>query len=148
MSLEAALQENTAAMIALTAAIAAGGNIVSIETGKAAPAPSPAASKSAAATGTKSGGNTAALEKARAAKKAAEEKAKQEEMDLLGGGGTTDEPVVTLAQLREVGMKLVKAKKGQELKDCLADNFGAESLTALSEDQYADVLPVITALLG
>lgn len=142
MSLEAALQENTAALIALTAAIAAGGNIVSIETGKAAPAA--AASKPA---GTKPAGNTAALEKARAAKKAADEKAKQEELDLLGGGDAPADEAVTLAQLREVGMKLVKAKKGQALKDCLADNFGAESLTALSEDQYADVLPVITALL-
>jgi len=53
---------------------------------------------------------------------------------------------VTLTELREVGKKILKARKSAEMRDVL-ESLGAESLTTLDESKYEEVLPKLEALL-
>jgi hypothetical protein len=68
--------------------------------------------------------------------------------DLLGGDGEdtkTEEPTVTLADLKKVGQEVIKNGKADKFKAVLK-KFGAENLGSLEEGQYADVKAALDKL--
>jgi hypothetical protein len=128
-------------------------NVIPITTAKPAPAAAAAKPAPAAAAAKPAGGNASSLEKARAAAKAKKDAeaaaaASDAEMDLglLDGGSSDDGEVVTLEELRALGMEILKAKKQGEMKKAL-QSLGAEALASLSEDKYAEAKEALQAIL-
>lgn len=137
MSLEEAIRENTAAVKALTAALATAGTKPAV---KAAPVadegesePETPAAKPA---------KPAKVEKPAKVKPAPAPEPEADDEDMLGGDEEEAAPAIDLKTLREAGMAVIKAGKSGELKKILT-KYGAENLTGVAEKDYGTVYSAI-----
>mgnify|MGYP003394237017 CR=1 FL=1 len=120
MSLEQALQENTAALLALTAKL--GGGVIIATTAKVADigdAKKPEASPSIGTT--------------------------KESKALSAPSDTGESAPVTFADLAAVGTKLLKADR--QALEKIVDSYNARKLSGVPEDKWAEALAAINAAL-
>lgn len=128
MSLETAVQENTAAIRELTAAIKAGIPTTAAQVA-AVVAEAPAEEKKV-------------TEKTTSAAKAA----KSDSTTTVAGSSAQSEKPMTLDELRAIGSRVLKTGRANMV--ALLEQFGIPNLTQAKPDQYAEIAAAAREMLG